>query len=495
MIQKFIRLIHKVLGLLLSLLFLMWFLSGFVMIYHSFPRASQSYVLQRQQPLPPCLPAVDTLLSQWPDTLALQSLSVEMRFDRPVANLRGRGLSSSYYLDNLEAVGPFDEQTRQQTLQLWCDAPVSRIDTLHRVDQWIPFGYLEKEMPIYKYYFDDAEEHQLYMTSRDGRVLQFTDSNSRFWAWLGAIPHWVYFTSLRQNQTLWIEFVKWAAGIGCIMCLAGWILGIRNWWKQRRRGFWHSPYKKRWYKWHFVCGIFFGLFAITFAFSGLMSLTDLPDWMKKAPKEKQERRTPPQRGRRGGEILPVDAYKLDYRQLVTTYDSIKSISWSSWQQQPYYKVTFAHTSRNIDASVSNEIRTFRLTEEMVRQDVARQFPDSISWSIELLTEPDNDYYDRKQDRSPLPVYRVTADDYMHTRIYYQPETLSQRRFDDDSRTRRFLYSGLHSLNIKFLADHPVLWNIVMFTLLIGGTFLSLTGVVLTLRWLRRQARKLNGRKN
>lgn len=47
MIRKIVFNIHLILGLLLCVLFLMWFLSGFVMIYHSFPRASQEYKLQR----------------------------------------------------------------------------------------------------------------------------------------------------------------------------------------------------------------------------------------------------------------------------------------------------------------------------------------------------------------------------------------------------------------------------------------------------------------
>lgn len=77
-------------------------------------------------------------------------------------------------MDTLEPVEDFNEEVRQKIISLWCDASVHRIDTLQEVDQWIPFGRLSEEMPIYKYYFDDPEQHQLYMTSRDGRVLQFT---------------------------------------------------------------------------------------------------------------------------------------------------------------------------------------------------------------------------------------------------------------------------------------------------------------------------------
>lgn len=489
MINSFFSKTHRLLGLLLCLLFLMWFLSGFVMIYHSFPRASQEYKLQRQQPL--CgkqLPTIDTLLALVPDPIQLQSLSIEMRYDRPAVSFRGENAPEDRYLDNLEPIEGFNEEVRQKTVKLWCDAPVSRIDTLHEVDQWIPQGGLNDEMPVYKYYFDDSAQHQLYMTSHDGKVLQFTDKEGRFWAWLGAIPHWVYFTSLRQHQTAWIEFVKWASGIGCLMCLAGIWIGIRNWWKQRKQGLLRSPYRKRWYKWHFISGILFGLFTITFAFSGLMSLTDLPDWLKKASKEKPGQKAEPRSHRRSrsGGMLPADTYVLDYRKVLSASDSIKSITWSSWNKRPYYTLRTNGGTQLIDASDSLSIRPFRLSEEMIRADVRKKLGDSAHWTMALLTEYDADYYDKKKGHTPLPVYRVIVDDKMHTRLYYNPETLSQRSVDDDGRTRRFLYSGLHSLNIKFLTDRPVLWNIVMFTLLIGGTFLSLTGVILSMKWIIRK---------
>ena len=145
--------------------------------------------------------------------------------------------------------------------------------------------------------------------------------------------------------------------------------------------------------------------------------------------------------------------------------------------------------QNIDSSDTISVRPFRLTEEMIRMDVRQQFGDSVRWKMDLLSEYDADYYGKKKERNPLPVYRVIVDDDMHTHLYYDPENISQRRIDDDGRTRRFLYSGLHSLNIKYLTDRPILWNIVMFTLMIGGTFLSLTGVVLSVKWILRKIKK------
>ena len=169
--RKIISGIHKILGLVLCVLFFMWFVSGIVMIYHSFPRASQEYKLRRQQPLGAGnMVSVDSLRTVLPDTAKLQSMSVEMRFDRPVVQMRGEGVPSVLYIDKLEPVESFDEAVRQKTIQLWCSASIQKVDTLHKVDQWIPFGRNNDEMPVYKYYFDDKEAHQLYMTSKDGRV-------------------------------------------------------------------------------------------------------------------------------------------------------------------------------------------------------------------------------------------------------------------------------------------------------------------------------------
>ena len=487
--------VHKVLGLLLSLLFLMWFTSGIVMIYHSFPRASQQDGIRARQVLTDSLPAVETILACVPDSIRLQSLSIEMYLDRPVALLQGKDFRQTLYLDTFKPMAEKPDWTTIDRLaRQWCDAPVARIDSLWKVDQWIPHGRLKSEFPIYKYFFDDPEKHELYISSQSGRILQFTDKNSRFWAWLGAIPHWVYFTTLRQNQPLWINFVKWTSGIGCIMVLVGMILGIYYTVRNRRKGI--SPYKKKWFRWHHISGLFFGLFAITFAFSGLMSLTSLPDWMQRKPQAQQPQQAqelptrPPRGGGRPAGMPPIGAFRLDYHDALASVENPKGIRWANWEKYPYYEIITDEGNTLIDARQTEEITVIRLTESMVRESVTAMHGPDAAYTLELIHEYDKDYFGKAKRNLPLPVYRVIMhDDEMHTRYYYNPETLSRQTVNYNSRVKRFLYQGLHSLQIKFLTDRPVLWNIVMYTLLIGGTFLSLTGVVLSARWLVRKIKK------
>lgn len=490
MIAKFFRSVHKVLGLLLSLLFLLWFVSGIVMIWHSFPKASQDYRIFRQEPLCASLPSAEDISNYLPDSVMMSSLQIQMRFDRPMAEISGKGLKAQIYLDSLVEVEPFDESVRAKTLALWCDAPVKEIDTLSKVDQWIPFERWTKQMPIYKYYFDDEQKHQLYMT-QDGNVIQFTDKVNRFWAWVGAIPHWVYFTLLRQHQTLWTKFVIWAGYIGCVMCICGFVIALIVWFKHKKKtGVLAVPYKKRWHRWHFISGFVFGLFAISFAFSGVMSMTDLPGWLKKKRPQEEKSQMMPRRGMQRGKMLSLDKYLVDYREVIDASDSVKAISFESWKNNPYYKVTYSKSVEYIDAASVEEVKPFALTKEMVAEDVQQKLPKDAKWEIELIDEFDSDYFARKKERAPLPVYRVIADDAMNTRLYYNPKTLQVKQVNDDTRRRSFAYGGLHKLEIKFLTDRPVLWHIVMFTLLIGGSFLSLTGVVLSVKLILRKIKRL-----
>jgi len=463
MLYKILAFLHKLLGVLLCILFFLWFATGIVMIYHGFPRASADKQLALMQPLVSAdLPAAEDL-------------------SEILANQKDRTISARTF----EA---FDDSL-EATLRSWCTAPVARIDTLKKLDQWIPFGRNREELPIYKYHFDDPERHQLYLGSKTGRVLQFTSQKERVWAWFGAIPHWVYFTKLRQEQQLWLNSVKWAAGIGCIMVILGFVLAIRVAVKTRKT----KPYKKKWYNWHYILGFVFGIFAITFAFSGMMSLADMPEFLKKAPKTaRRGPGGPPPGGRFPGQGpgLALDRYTLDYRDALAAYPGAKTLAWSDFKGHPYYTLTLAPKERVFIDAAAAQVKPFVITEEMVLRDMERQYRDSIPYTVELIDEFDRDYHTRKVTPTSLPVYRVIVDDYMHTRYYYNPATLDVKRIDDDTRTRNWLYHKLHTLDFKFLTDHPVLWNIVMYALMIGGAALSVTGIVLSVSWIVRGIRKL-----
>ncbi len=489
MFKRILSNVHKILGVALSVLFLMWFLSGFVMIFHGFPKVTIQDRLEKQQTLSPNLPDAECLGRLFIDTMKVSSLALDMHLDRPVFSVQNKSMSNRIYADSLTPVEKLESEDIQQLVKQWNTSSVEKVDTLWESDQWLMPRKLTKDAPVYKYSFADEQSHELYISSVSGSVLQYTNREERIWAWLGVIPHWVYFTPLRQNQPVWIEFVKWTSGISCIMCLSGMILAIRLLWRSRKKGF-KCPYKKRWYRWHYISGLIFGVFAITFAFSGLMSLTSLPDWLKKKPKNKVENTQSMRGSMRGASAINLNEFKLDYRLLISEFEDVKSLEWATYQGKPYYKVATLNDQLNIAASDSLNIRPFVLTESVIHEGIKQIYGDSISYTVDLITEHDEQYYDRRKRKAPLPAYRVIVHDELNTRHYYSLETLSQQRYDDNSRVQGVLYGGLHSFNFKFLMDRPWLWNIIMFSTMIGGTFLSLTGLVLSFKWINRKRRKL-----
>lgn len=476
--------IHRILGTLLSILFLVWFLSAFVMMYHRFPRASQAEKTGKLEYLSPALPPVGEVIARLPKDGKVKSIRVNRLLGQTVFHIRTAGGNYDLPADSTESLPVINGERIRQIASLWCAAPIAGVDTLYSLDQWIPFGRLKKEFPIYKLHFADSERHQLYIGSRSGEVLQFTTRHERFWAWVGAIPHWVYFTRLRQDDALWSKTVVWLSGIGCLMTVAGLWVGIDVRRRSRKQGRGFSPYRKKWYHWHYVTGIVFGLFVLTFCFSGMMSLADVPAWVSKPVLEKN----PLREIKKGAKM---NDYVLDYRQILVQYPDVRQIEWSNFRSIPYYIVKRDSTQLYIDASGSLP-RALRLTEEQVTDAVRSIHGDSARLHVSLLNEFETDYRDMSRmyrNRSLLPVWKIIVDDADHSVYYIHPETASVRYVNTTARWKYWMYTALHRLRIQGLNSSPALRKSVLWVVLLGGTVVSLSGVVLGVRYIERNCRK------
>ena len=79
-ITKLMYSLHRILGTLLCILFLMWFLSAFVMMYHRFPRVSAKEKLQKQELLSASgdsLPDITSVLSRLPKGEKVRKLTLD----------------------------------------------------------------------------------------------------------------------------------------------------------------------------------------------------------------------------------------------------------------------------------------------------------------------------------------------------------------------------------------------------------------------------------
>jgi hypothetical protein len=274
LIRRFLILTHRYLGTALSLLFVMWFATGIAMMYaRSMPRLTTELRLERLEPLDlnrvrlsPADAEARAELRRAPGQATLVTVT-----GRPAYRFG----AATVFADTGERMGAIDLTQARRVASRFMRMPEDRlrhVATLTEPDQWT-LG--QRQSPQYKFAVDDADGTELYVSGPSGDVSMMTTRGSRVMAWLGAIPHWFYFTELRTNAGLWRQVVLWTSGIGIFLALLGIVLGIVQLRVSRpialsRIGS-YIPYSGV-MRWHQITGLVFGVFTLTWVFSGWLSM-------------------------------------------------------------------------------------------------------------------------------------------------------------------------------------------------------------------------------
>lgn len=493
-LTKLMYTIHRILGTLLSILFLVWFLSAFVLLFHHYPSVNDAEKMEKQELIaqtPDSLPDLNQVMERIPQGANVNDIRLFRYMGQTVFEIRAGKETVKIPANLSEGLPVIDNDYVMKTAKLWNDAPIAKIDTLNKLDQWIPFGRLKQEMPIYKIFYADDAKTQLYVSSKSGQPLQMSTKSERVWAWLGAIPHWVYFTSLRQDLELWKKTVILLSGVGCIMVLAGFWVTVDIWNKNRRRkDHKFSPYKKKWYHWHYVSGIFFGIFVLAFTFSGMMSLADVPQWIHKKKIEAD-----PAREMQKLKVDPTQ-FGCDYRQVLAEHPDAKELRWNCFSTHPYYTVRNDKNEYNIDATDSI-VKPLELTKDEIVQAVTdfytKEAPEVQLANMKVSELDHFETYFRElkhRGKVQLPVWKIEMNDKDKGVIYVHPKTAQVRYVDTSARLKYWAFTALHRMRIGFLNSHGTMRKGVLIVLLLGGTVASASGVALGINYLRRKCRKL-----
>ena len=155
--------------------------------------------------------------------------------------------------------------------------------------------------------------------------------------------------------------------------------------------------------------------------------------------------------------------------------------------RPFYHVWTADDDFLVDAADST-VRTVVLDTAFCRNVVEKAFRASCPIKATAMDRYDN-YYVSQKHTLPLPVIKVETDDADRCAYYINPRNGSCRYYNTNRRAGKWMYSGLHAFNTSFFARHPLLRKSLLWLLMLGGTVVSATGVVLTLRRLRRKKSK------
>lgn len=255
--------VHRYAGIALCLLMLMWCLSGIVMMYVPYPSLPEPARLAGLAPLDwrkccvlPGGPSSDFSVEMMHGRLLLRGGGVPIDLSTgkriaAVSQADARAIAAGFARGNSIAAGQLAFETIEK-------------------DQWTVSGEFRPDRPLYRMSLDDAAGTQIYISGTSGRVVQRVTAAQRFWNYLGAVPHWLYFTQLRAQPALWTQTVIWTSLAGSFLVALGLYLGIRQSWLARRTGRW-SPYRD-FTLWHHLPGLVFGLFLLSWIVSGFLSM-------------------------------------------------------------------------------------------------------------------------------------------------------------------------------------------------------------------------------
>jgi hypothetical protein len=480
MLKRSAVFVHRWLGVALCLLFLLWFPSGIGMMYWDFPEVTAHDRLARS----PALDASTIVLSPAealakagaPPTTAIRLNTFD---GRPVYRFHARRTEAVVYADTGERQADASAELVRRVAAAWTRQPASAatIDSIEQVDQWTVQSPLRSLRPLWKFSWPNGE--QVYVSQRSGEVVQYTTRASRLGAYLGPIPHWIYFTPLRKNQAQWSALVIWTSSLGTFSALLGIVIGV---WmyspskRYRRAGVPTSiPYRGQ-KRWHTVFGLIFGLGAATWAFSGMLSMDPFPE--KRAPALLAD-------ALRGSVTLDAFAAKPPREALVQLAPlGVKELELTSFAGEPVYLATLDGGGTRIVPMDGPPRPAF--DPQRIADVIARATRATGGADVRVLDRYDAYYLDRRRER-PLPVILAQLHDAERTRYYIDPKTASiVRTYGASNWVSRWLYHGLHSLDFPWLYNYRPLWDIVVITFMVGGTALSVTSLILAWRVIGRR---------
>jgi uncharacterized iron-regulated membrane protein len=498
--RKALILSHRYLGIVLSLMFVMWFVTGIGMIYsRGMPRLTPQVRLSRLSPLD--LSAVKLTPSEASQGAGLDEpggrVTLVSVLDRPAYRFGG---SSTIFADTGESMTEIDEPTAVTVAAKFMNVPVEKAslaEALEKPDQWTMT--LTRLLPLYKVAIDDAAGTHLYVSAELAEVVQVTTRSSRALAWVSTIPHFLYFKSLRLATSAWQNVMVWASVLACVLAVLGIVLGV----VQLRRSRPHIRYSG-WMKWHHVTGLVFGVLTFTWAFSGLVSMEPW-DWTLRDEVEKGIEQAFNSEKLDLGSFQPFDTAawsgilgaqalkEIEFTNILdephyiarTSLDTKTLVGWPDGGHQPYFISRDPDDARLIIAANPLQERKEAFATDVLVNRLKQAVPDTQIAGSAFLTEYDSYYYSRDA-QAPLPVVRVQLEDPDKTWVYVDPEVgqvVGQaNRFN---RVERWLYNGLHTLDFSFLYYNRPVWDAVVIFLSLGGTAVSAIGLLMGVKRLRR----------
>jgi hypothetical protein len=473
---RYVFLLHRYLGIAVGLVICVWCLSGIVMMYVQYPELTpaQEKATLEALDLSACCDLPAAPASQ---LRPIEALRVEMMAGVPVLRMvYSDGERRTIDLSSGEAVrrltGAQADAVAASFASVAGIGDYRSAGPLER-DQWTVYGAYDPHRPLYRFEGADRARTNWYISSATGEVVQITTRWERFWNWLGAVPHWLYPTVLRQHTAVWSQVVIWLTIVGVFLTLPGIYVGLRQFRKRRSRRY--SPYRGA-ALWHHYAGLVFGAFILTFLVSGFFSMnpwgalesrsfgrevrrqrgTDITlDANLRAEIEQLKRLNLPP------DTVRFDAHVVDGERFFVASDRVGT---SSRPQEQLGDIA-AFTRRAL-------------------MEAPQRLRPGIGVREKGWIDKYDAYYYSHHDELPLPVYRII---YADAERYYLDGLTGQiiRAVDVNRRWYRWLHYALHRGDFAAVLRARPWWDTFMLPLMVGVSLSALTGTWMGLRRVRR----------
>ena len=466
---------HRWLGILSGVLFVVWFVSGIVMLYARMPELG---AIERHARLPEINPNFIRALPP-ASQRDIGRVVIGTLEGRPIYRITSQAGTELWFADTGDPVPPVDADQALRVARAFVSGVNEvRYDTrLTDADQW-SFD-VRGRMPLHRIAVDDPAGTRLYVTENSGEVVLKTTASGRFWGWAGAVVHWLYFAPFRRNAALWSQTIIWLSVTGTVLCLVGMAWGawrlapFRGYRLRDRQQF--TPYAG-WIRWHHYAGLIFGVVTTTWIFSGLLSMDPWNWHPRTSPTREQRARVA------GGSIAIGDLSVEKLRKALSAFAPERPREVEITRFRGHYYAVAREGVVSVDAPQFGASEQIAPDLVVGAAGIAMDAPiEGVSW----LDDYDAYYYDRGRHLS-LPVLRVRYADPQQTWLYFDPKRGAIARKEERlTRVNRWLYHGFHSLDFPFLYYQRPLWDIVVIVLSIGGIVLSATTLRASWRRIRR----------
>ena len=506
--------VHRYLGLVFCLIFVVWFASGIVMVYARMPQYDAAERLARLAPvdaasirLTPAEAFERATLADPPARIRISTYQ-----SRPVYRFFVQGEWVTLFADDGSILEPLtgDDAVAAVRAAFPAERSTARlVDTLRQPDQWT-IG-MRAGGPLHLVSLGDAAATNVYVAANTGEIVLKTDRHSRFWGYAGPVMHWFYFRPLRVKGELWYNLVVYGSLAGCILCVVGLVIGVYRYSLARRirHGLTGTPYVG-WLRWHHYAGLIFGVITLTWLFSGMLSMEPWGVSEDPAPR-------PDQVVAIRGEGVDAARFAITPQQVLETlrrepdvearselarrphalerrepgaeergpFGSTKELELIQFMDTPFYRAQDENgRTLLVTANHGPEIKDGFAEAELLTA-ASAAMPEVRTQEAVWLTSYDSYYYDRAAQR-PLPVLRVKYADADQSWLYLSArDGAIVQRETASGRPVRWLYHGLHSLDFPGLYEAGWLWDVVIVALSIGGLLLSMTSVIVGWRFLRK----------